>query len=103
MSDSTGKAEFRDSGVKAQAVKEALDPDAGAALDMKELEAVSAGNAPLSSDEQVLYGLNTLQAQARQSARDAYRKTHPYAHPDDVEKAIDGAYAVVGLEGKSGA
>ena len=102
MNDSTGKLENKDLELKAQQDQETLDSDDGTVLGMKALEAISAGNDPTSA-ENVLHGIKSIEGEMRQSARDAYRKDHPYSHPDDVENAIRGTYAKIGPEGKSGA
>jgi hypothetical protein len=102
MSDSTGKLENKDLELKAQQDQETLDSGDGTVLGMKALELISAG-IDSTSDEMVLYGIKRVEGEMRQTARDAYRKEHPNAHPDDVENAIKGSFATIGLEGKSGA
>jgi hypothetical protein len=102
MDDSTAKPAIKSLDSRTQQDEEASVPGAGPIMEMEALEAISVGNDPTSS-EYALYGIKKIEGEMRQRARDAYRKGHPYAHPDDVENAIKDSFSNIGMEGRSGA
>ena len=101
MNGLNDKSEITNLDSKLREDQRASDCADGTVLELKALEEISAGSDPISPE--AIYGIKRAEDRMRQTARDIYRKEHPYAHPDDVENAIKATFAHIGVEGQSGA